>query len=308
MKRSFLLLSLIILGFAFLPAQDIITKAGAEGCECLKNINPDDFTEKQIPWKIIGCLSTYSDEVKAELQKQGTFKDEPFEAVTAVRNEAYKNCPEEFERLNKEKEKVEVDPTLLVIDPNTELIKGFSDAICRCVEFTKEKEWDECMKRVFEANEGSLEERLTAHYKDIDNMFKAMTVLGLDLAITLMDNCAALENDETYAALKAYPAVTNGCNKLVVGEYVTETMFGDVKAVITANRYSEYKDGKMAEDYKLTWNGCTATLVAQKPVELGGLKKGDAIKMEIKRASDKGFLSVIYYKTIPAPHLYVKTK
>lgn len=228
--------------------------------------------------------------------------------MTAVRNEAYKNCPDEFARLNKKKEKVEVDPKLLAIDSNTELLKGFGDAICRCLEVTKEKDWDECMKRVFEANEESLEERLTTHYKEIDNMFKAMTVLGLDLAMTLMDNCAALENDETFAALKAYPAATNGCNKLVMGEYVTETILGDVKAVVTANRYSEFKDGKMTEDYKLTWNGCTATLVAQKPVEAGGIKKGDAIKMEIKRASDKGFLSVIYYKTIPAPHLFVKTK
>lgn len=308
MNRSFLLLTLVVLGFSFLPAQNIITKAAAEGCECLKSINTDDFTEKQLPFKILGCLSEYSDEVEAELRKQGTFKDEPFEAMTAVRNEAYKKCPDEFARLNKKKEKVEVDPKLLAIDANTDLIKGFGDAICRCVEFTKEKDWDECMKRVFDANEESLEERLTAHYKDIDNMFKAMTILGLDLGMTLMDNCAALENDETFAALKAYTAVTNGCNKLVLGEYVTETMLGDVKAIVTANRYSEYKDGKMTEDYKLTWNGCTATLVAQKPVEAGGLKKGDAIKMEIKRASDKGFLSVIYYKTIPAPHLFVKTK
>ncbi|HRJ30676.1 MAG TPA: hypothetical protein PLV21_01200 [Cyclobacteriaceae bacterium] len=308
MNRSFLLLTLVVMGFASLPAQDIITKAAAEGCECLKSINADDFTEKQLPFKILGCLSTYSDEVKAELRKQGTYKDEPFEAVTAVRNEAYKNCPDEFDRLNKKKEKVEVDPKLLAIDENSDLIKGFGDAICRCVEITKEKNWDECMERVFNANEESLEERLTAHYKDIDNMFKAMTILGLDLGMTLMDNCAALENDETFTALKVYPAVTSGCNKLVVGEYVTETILGDVKAVITANRYSEYKDGKLTEDYKLTWNGCTATLVAQKPVELGGLKKGDAIKMEIKRASDRGFLSVIYYKTVPAPHLFVKTK
>ncbi|MBL7844110.1 MAG: hypothetical protein JNK44_09620 [Cyclobacteriaceae bacterium] len=308
MNRLFLPLTLVVWSFTSLSAQDIITKAAAEGCECLKSINTDDFTEKQLPFKILGCLSEYSDEVEAELRKQGTFKEEPFEAMTAVRNEAYKNCPDEFARLNKKKEKVEVDPKLLAIDSNTELLKGFGDAICRCLEVTKEKDWDECMKRVFEANEESLEERLTTHYKEIDNMFKAMTVLGLDLAMTLMDNCAALENDETFAALKAYPAATNGCNKLVMGEYVTETILGDVKAVVTANRYSEFKDGKMTEDYKLTWNGCTATLVAQKPVEAGGIKKGDAIKMEIKRASDKGFLSVIYYKTIPAPHLFVKTK
>ncbi len=308
MSRLFLFLTLVVWGFTSLSAQDIITKAAVEGCACLKSINTDDFTEKQLPFKILGCLSEYSDEVEAELRKQGTFKDEPFEAMTAVRNEAYKICPDEFGRLNKKKEKAEVDPKLLAIDATTDLIKGLGDAICRCVEVTKEKDWDECMKRVFDANEESLEQRLTAHYKDIDNMFKAMTILGLDLGMTLMDNCAALENDETFAALKAYPAVTNGCNKLVLGEYVTETMLGDVKAVVTANRYSEYKDGKMTEDYKLTWNGCTATLVAQKPVEAGGLKKGDAIKMEIKRASDKGFLSVIYYKTIPAPHLFVKTK
>lgn len=308
MNRLFLPLTLVVWSFTSLSAQDIITKAAAEGCECLKSINTDDFTEKQLPFKILGCLSEYSDEVEAELRKQGTFKEEPFEVMTAVRNEAYKNCPDEFARLNKKKEKVEVDPKLLAIDSNTELLKGFGDAICRCLEVTKEKDWDECMKRVFEANEESLEERLTTHYKEIDNMFKAMTVLGLDLAMTLMDNCAALENDETFAALKAYPAATNGCNKLVMGEYVTETILGDVKAVVTANRYSEFKDGKMTEDYKLTWNGCTATLVAQKPVEAGGIKKGDAIKMEIKRASDKGFLSVIYYKTIPAPHLFVKTK
>jgi len=308
MKRSLLLLTFIVLGFISLSAQDIITKAGAEGCDCLKSINPDDFTEKQLPFKILGCLAEYADEVEAELKKQGTFKDEPFEAVSAVRNEAYKNCPEEFTRLTKKKEVVDVDSSLLIIGTQGDFIQEMGGAVCRCVEITKEKSWENCMDRVFDANKESIEERLTAHYKDLGDMLSAMSIFGIDLALTLLDNCTALEADENFAKFKAYPAVKEGCNKLIMGEYITETMLGDVKAVVTANRYSEYKEGKLTEDYKLTWNGCTATLVAQLPVELGGIKKGDAIKMEIKRASASGFLSIVYYKTVAAPHLFVKTK
>ena len=295
--------------FSWLSAQDILTTAADEGCACLKALKPEEFTETQVSFKILNCLTTHREAVEAELKKQGTFKDEPFEAAFAIRDEAYKKCPEEFERLNKEREKIEVDPALLKVNNNTEIISGLSDAICRCVEITKEKDWSECMSRVMEANEDVLETRLTAHYKNrgIDDPFKMGTLMGVDIALALVDQCESLGEDETIKKFKVYPAVKDGCNKLIVGEYTTETILGEVKAVVTANRYTEYDaDGKLTEDYKLTWNGCTATLVAQKAVELGGLKNGDEMKMEIKRASNKGFLSVMYYKTIPSPNLFIK--
>ncbi|MBX2969005.1 MAG: hypothetical protein KF803_06520 [Cyclobacteriaceae bacterium] len=294
---------------SLLNAQDVITAAAEEGCACMKALKPEEFTETQVSFKILNCLTTHREAVEAELKKQGTFKDEPFEAAIAIRDEAYKKCPEEFERLNKEREKIEVDPALLKVNNNTEIISGLSDAICRCVEITKEKDWSECMSRVMNANEDVLETRLTAHYKDqgIDDVFKMGTLMGVDIALALVDQCESLGEDENIKRFKAFPAIKDGCNKLILGEYAMETILGEVKAVVTTNRYSEYdSDGKLKEDYKLTWKGCTATLVAQRAVELGGVKKGDVIKLEIKRASEKGFLSVIHYKTIPAPNLFTK--
>lgn len=300
----FLLLS------SLLTAQNVITAAAEEGCACMKALKPEEFTETQVSFKILNCLTTHREAVEAELKKQGTFKDEPFEAATAIRDEAYKKCPEEFERLNKEREKIEVDPAVLMVDSNTEIITGLSDAICRCVEITKEKDWSECMTRVMEANQESLESRLIAQYKDrgVDNLFKAMTHVGLDLAFTLIDRCEALVDDEMMKKFKAYPTVKDGCNKLIQGEYTTETILGDVKAVVTANRYTEYDaNGKLTEDYELKWNGCNAALLCKKSTH-GFVKKGETLKMEIKRASADGYLSVIYYGHLPAPHLFIKKK
>jgi len=296
--------------FSWLSAQDIITTAAEEGCACMKALKPEEFTETQVSFKILNCLTTHREAVEAELKKQGTFKDEPFEAAFAIRDEAYKKCPEEFERLNKKREKIEVDPALLKVNNNTEIISGLSDAICRCVEITKEKDWSECMSRVMEANQESLESRLIAQYKDrgVDNLFKAMTHVGLDLALTLIDRCEALADDEMMKKFKAYPTVKDGCNKLIKGEYTTETILGDVKAVVTANRYTEYDaNGKLTEDYELKWNGCNAALLCKQSTH-GFVKKGETLKMEIKRASADGYLSVIYYGHLPAPHLFIKKK
>lgn len=306
MKKTLFIFITLVCGY-LTPAQDILTQAAEEACACLKGLDPDAITEKQMSFRILGCLVKHSDEVEAELKKQKKFKGEPLEAVTAIRNASYERCAEEFERLNKERPKVEVDPALLKLNYSGNLPEELAQKICQCLEITKEKDWNECFKRVINANEETIEKPLTAGYKDKagDNMLKAMMCLGVDLGFALTDHCELLD-DENFRNMRKFPAVTSGCSDLIRGEYLFDTVIGKVKAVVTADRYTEYVNGKLTEDYDLSWNGCTAKLVSRKAADF--VKKGEVMTMEVKRASSEGYISVIYYRIGPSPHHFVKIK
>jgi hypothetical protein len=240
-----------------LNAQDAVIQAAARTCDCMKEINPDDYKDKDdLTLKIFGCLGTgegvYIDAAERALIKAKTVKkDERLKVLDIVGREVRKQCPEQFERLKKKE--IKTDPAALKIAEADPLSIGFADAVCRCVGAGKST--DDCIDEVMDANKDYIQKQLG------DNMFKAMMGLMSDVLFDLADRCEAASTDEAIAKLQAYPKATGNCKDIIIGTYETETILGKNTIKITANRYTEYNaEGKVAEDFTLEWNDCNAVL------------------------------------------------
>jgi hypothetical protein len=286
-----------------LNAQDAVIQAAARTCDCMKEINPDDYKDKDdLTLKIFGCLGTgegvYIDAAERALIKAKTVKkDERLKVLDIVGREVRKQCPEQFERLKKKE--IKTDPAALKIAEADPLSIGFADAVCRCVGAGKST--DDCIDEVMDANKDYIQKQLG------DNMFKAMMGLMSDVLFDLADRCEAASTDEAIAKLQAYPKATGNCKDIIIGTYETETILGKNTIKITANRYTEYNaEGKVAEDFTLEWNDCNAVLtVVSASSEM--IKKGQQLNMQIRRASAEGFVSIIDYGGLKAGGVFKKT-
>lgn len=299
MKTLFWLL-ILSLGSISAYAQDAVKQAAASTCACMKEINPDDYSDKDdLTLKIFGCLGADIDAAeKALIKAKKVKKDERLQVLDIVGAEVRKQCPEQFERLKKEE--VKTDPALLKIGDQEDFTTGFTDAVCRCM--GTKKSMDDCAKETIGANEARMEKQFG------DNMFKAMMGLFSDVLFELADRCKAGASDKAIAKLQAYPKATGNCKDIIIGTYETETILGKNTIKITANRYTEYSaDGNIAEDFTLEWNGCAATLTVES-ASSDMLKKGQKLDMQVRRASQDGFVSVIDYGGLKAGGLFVKVK
>ncbi len=297
MKNFVLLLILSLASISAYP-QDAVNKAAASTCACMKEINPDDYSDKDdLTLKIFGCLGADIEGAEKALIKAKTVKkDERLKVLEIVGSEVRKQCPEQFERLKKEE--VKTDPALLKIGDQEEFTSGFTDAVCRCM--ATKKSMDDCSKEVIGVNG----ERMQKQFGD--KMFKAMMGLFSDVLFELADRCEAGASDEAIAKLRAYPKATGNCKDIIIGTYETETILGKNTIKITANRYTEYTaDGNVAEDFALEWNGCGATLTVES-ASSDMLEKGQKLNMQVRRASKDGFVSVIDYGELKAGGLFKK--
>lgn len=299
MKTTYWLL-ILSLGVISAHAQDAVKQAATSTCNCMKEINPDDYNDKDdLTLKIFGCLGPDIEAAEKALIKAKTIKkDERLKVLDIVGAEVRKQCPEQFERLKKEE--VKTDPALLMIGEKEDFMLGFTDAVCRCMGTSKQM--DDCAKEVLGANEARLQKQFG------NNMFKAMMSLMSDVLFELADRCEAASSDEAVAKLQAYPKATGNCNQWVVGEFTTETILGKNTIKISKDRYTEYRaDGTVAENFSLAWNGCSATLTSlEDSSEM--VKKGQQFSMQIRRASADGFISVIDYGGLKAGGVFVKVK
>jgi hypothetical protein len=280
-------------------AQDAVTKAATATCNCMKEINPAEFAKDDLTLEIFGCLGADIEAAEKALIKSKTVKkDERLKVLDMVGAEVRKQCPEQFERLKKEE--IKTDPELLKIADSEDFTIGFADAVCRCVGTSKSM--DDCAKEVIDANE----ERTQKQFGD--NIFKAMMGLMSDMIFDLADRCEAASTDGAIAKLRVYPKATGNCNELITGEFETETILGKNKIKITTNRYTEYNaEGKVAEDFTLEWNGCQATLTVV-GASSDMIKKGQKLNMQVRRASQDGFVSVIDYGGLKAGGLFKRIK
>lgn len=298
MKTSNWLLILCLMSVAPAYAQDAVKQAAASTCDCMKEIDPDDYSDKDdLTLKIFGCLGADIDAAeKALIKAKKVKKDERLQVLDIVGAEVRRQCPEQFERLKKEE--VKTDPALLKIGDQEDFTTGFTDAVCRCM--GTKKNMDDCAKETIGANEARMEKQFG------DNMFKAMMGLFSDVLFELADRCEAGASDKAIAKLQAYPKATGNCKDIIIGTYETETILGKNTIKITANRYTEYNaEGKVAEDFTLEWNDCNAVLtVVSASSEM--IKKGQQLNMQIRRASAEGFVSIIDYGGLKAGGVFKK--
>jgi hypothetical protein len=299
MKTLLVLSSLLVGAFLKTLGQDEVPKAAQEACACLKELDPEKLTKRDLNFSILGCISRPIDGIAEELKKQNAWADSlALVYLNKIGKEVHARCPEEFDRLKKKE--VEVDPALLAIKPESELVQGFSQAVCNCLGVIKDV--GECTKKVGAANEAELTRRFPN-----GDPFTIMMGIGMDIMFELADKCDAASFDATVAQLKKFPAVKDGCGKVVTGEFSTQSMLGETRSKFTPKLLQEYTDGKLVAEYTLQWKGCTVTstcTVSQSSL----VKKGEVTTMEIKRASSDGFIAMTSFGKMKVPVVYNKVK
>lgn len=124
MKTTYWLL-ILSLGVISAHAQDAVKQASTSTCNCMKEINPDDYSDKDdLTLKIFGCLGADIEAAEKALIKAKTIKkDERLKVLDIVGAEVRKQCPEQFERLKKEE--VKTDRALLMIGEKEDFMLGF---------------------------------------------------------------------------------------------------------------------------------------------------------------------------------------
>ena len=298
--KSLIVFTVLTVGL-FLPAvaQDEVSRAAQEACSCMKNLDPDKLSKRDLSFSLLNCVSSPIDKIAEELRKRNAWSDtSAMVYLNKIGKEAHLRCPEEFDRLKKKE--VEIDPAILAIKKESELVAGFSQAVCNCLDVIKDV--GECVKKVGEANEAELSRR----FPDGDP-FKIMMGIGMDIMFELADKCDAAATDGTVAQLKKFPSVKEGCNKLVIGEFSTQSMLGEARSKFTSNKLQEFSDGKLTAEYTVKWKGCSMTMVCTLS-ESSMVKKGDESTMEIKRASGEGFIAMVNFGKMKVPVIYNKVK
>jgi hypothetical protein len=295
--KTYLLFFLILIYYNA-TAQDEVTRAANAACGCLKEIDPTHFTERELKVEILGCVSRQVDVVAEELTKNGTWADSlAFQYLGKIGKEARGLCPEAYARLKKKE--IEVDPAILKIPANAETLPGFSQAVCRCMEVAKDL--DACVKKVGQANEEELTKRFPG------DPMAGMMQLGTELLFDLADHCEAAASNETVAVIKKVPPLKDACDKIVLGEFKTETMLGETRSLFTAKGLKEFSDGKLSAEYELKWDKCIVTL---KCISSNSklVNKGDVSTMEIKRGSADVFIAFVSLGKMKVPVKYEKVK
>ena len=139
MKNLILLASVLFSISQKVTAQNEVAKAAQEACSCLKDLDPDKLNKRDLSLSLIGCISRPIDGIAEELKKKNAWADTlALTYMGKFGKEARARCPEEFERLKKKE--TTVDPALLAIKPESELIPGYSQAVCNCLGVIKDVE------------------------------------------------------------------------------------------------------------------------------------------------------------------------
>jgi hypothetical protein len=281
---------ILLAGFMFgiistTTAQEGVTFAAQEACSCLKALDPEQIPSNELNLKIIGCMSRPIDVIAEKLEKEKLWADSSaFYYLGLIGDKVKTFCPDEIKRLTEYKKKeVEIDPTLLAIDSEAELVPAFSKAVCNCLGVINDVE--ECMKKVAKANMDEISNRM-------ENVLTGMISIMTDVMFDLADHCDAAANNENISALKRIPAITDGCKEAVLGDYLTADVFGETRAIFTSKKLQEFSDGKLTAEYALKWTGCNLFIKCTKS-NSGLVKKGKEYTMEIKRASEEGFIAYL---------------
>jgi hypothetical protein len=299
MKSLFLLAGLIVGLSLKTSAQEDVTLAAKEACSCLKDLDPDKVSQRELNLELIGCVSRPVDGIAEALKKKNAWADSmALTYLGLVSKEARALCPEAFARLKKKE--VQIDPALLAIKPEAEIIPGFSQAVCNCLGVLKDV--NECVKKVGNANEAEM----TRRFPNSDP-FTTMMGLGMEVMFDLADRCELASSDATIAQIKKYPSVKEECSSLVTGEFSTKTILGETRSKFTANKLQEFSDGKLTVEYTLKWTGCSvATKCISSTSDM--TKKGEESTMEIRRASNEGFIALVHFGKMKVPVFYTKVK
>lgn len=289
---------MMIVSITAFAQEEELAKAGEEACSCLKALDPEALTKTDLRIEMLGCMSNPVDGIAEALTKKGLWADSltlPY--LGKVGKEVRQRCPEELERLKKKE--IVIDSTLIKIAPGAELVPGYSTAVCHCLGVSKDVE--ECIKHVGKVNKTEIQK----HFAEDD--FGAIMGLTMDVMFDLADHCDAAASHEGIANIRKYPSIKTDCDKLVLGEFKTETMFGETRSKFTATKLQEFTDGKLTAEYSLKWSGCTVTMkCTSSKSEL--VKKGQENTMEIKRASTEGFIGLISFGKMNVPAYYAKVK
>jgi hypothetical protein len=300
MKTTLITCCLAIITVSTSFAQDEVKRAAESACACLKEIAaPETLSSTDLKIEMLGCLTQPIDQIAEELTAKGQWADSlTFSYMGKVGKAARELCPEQYERLKKKE--LKIDPKVIAMDPKLETVASFSQAVCRCIDATKN--YEECLKQVASSNEAELKKRFPEA-----NPMTMMMQLGVDAMFYLADNCSSAASNEAIAEIKKIPAITGACDKVVLGEFTQVTMLGESKSVFTATNLKEYVDGKLAYEYELKWNGCVVTmtcLFSNQPM----IKKGAVLPMEIKRGSQEGFIGIITFGKMKVPSKYKRVK
>ena len=282
-----------------LSQEEELSAIGKEACACLKEIDPEPLSKSELNLEMLGCISRPIDALAEQLKSEKKWTDtSAFYYLGRIGQEARKICPTEFDRLKKVE--VKVDPALIAIKPDAELLPAYTQAVCKCLDVLPSV--DECVKRVGEANEAELKRRFPE-----DDGFSMMMGIMTDLLFELADNCEKAGSDEAIAAIKKFPEAKSGCDKLVVGEFSTQTILGETRSTFTATELKEVTDGKPTATYKLKWKDCVVTTTCTSS-QSSMVKKGEVSTMEIKRASTDGFIALVKFGKMKVPVNYAKVK
>lgn len=291
-------LAIVIVFSAF--SQDEVKRAAESACACLKEVGaPESMSNTDLKIEMLGCVTQPIDKIAEELTAKGQWADSlTFSYMGKVGKATRELCPEQYERLKKKE--VKIDPKVIAMDPKLETVASFSQAVCRCIDVAKN--YEECLKQVASGNEAELKKR----FPDANPMTMMMQ-LGVDAMLYLADNCPSAASNETIAEIKKIPAISTGCDKIVLGEFSQTTMLGESKSIFTATTLKEYSDGKLTGEYELKWNGCVVTMtcvMSNSPM----IKKGAVLPMEIKRGSQDGFLGLVTFGKMKVPSNYKRVK
>jgi hypothetical protein len=280
-------------------AQEEVDRAAASACSCLKEIAPETLSSTDLKIEMLGCVSEPIDKIAEELTAKGKWADSlMFSYMGKVGKATKALCPDQYERLKKKE--IKVDPALVVMDPKIETVASFSQAVCRCIDVVKN--FEECLKHVGMSNEAELKKRFPGA-----NEMTMIMQLASDATFYLADNCPSAASNASIAEVKKIPAIKEGCNKVVLGEFGTTTMLGETKSIFTATNLKEYSDGKLTSEYDLKWKGCVVEMTCVMSTS-GMIKKGSMLPMEIKRAGPEGFIGIITFGKMKVPANYKKIK
>lgn len=298
--KTLLVLTLLITGVSLTAiGQDEVTRAAGEACTCLKGLDPNKFSKRDLNFEILGCISRQIDGIAEELKKRSAWADSlAFVYLDKIGREVRNQCPGEFDRLKKED--VEINPAILAIKPEAELIPGFSQAVCKCLDVVHDL--DQCLKKVAGANEAELTKRFPE-----GDALTIMMEIGMEVMFELADRCEAAATNEAIAQLKKFPSIKEGCGKLVVGEFSTKTILGETRSKFSSKKLQEFSEGKLTAEYSLKWTGCQVTMTCTLS-ESELVKKGEETILEIKRASGEGFIAMISFGKMKVPVVYNKVK
>jgi hypothetical protein len=280
-------------------AQEEVDRAAASACSCLKEIAPEGLSSTDLKIEMLGCVTQPIDKIAEELTAKGKWADSlAFSYMGKVGKAAKALCPDQYERLKKKE--IKIDPSLIAMDPKLETVKSFSEAVCRCMDVAKK--FEDCLKHVGMSNEAELKKRFPEA-----NQLTMIMQLASDATFYLADNCAAAASDASIAEVKKTPAIKEGCNKVVLGEFGTTTMLGETKSIFTATNLKEYSDGKLTSEYELKWNGCVVEMTCVMSTS-GLIKKGSMLPMEIRRGGPEGFIAIVTFGGMKVPANYKKIK